>query len=698
MPRIVLRRPRGFIALSGIAAIIAVLVGAQAPNLEPSELQKLIARRVGQVLEEGHMLRPVINDAVGKRWVVNYLESLDPLKYTFLKADVEEFLPAGPQLDDQLKRGDIDFARTVFERFLKRSDERLADTLEILEHKPDFTIDESIVDDPKRVDYPQTAAEAKDRLRKLLKLDLLRRKVAKMDEAEAIHQLQVRYKDLNRYYHQFDGNDLLERYLTALAMAIDPQSAYWQAKTVEDLMGQQFHLSLEGIGASLQVEDGFPVVKDIVPGGAADLDGRLGIEDKIVGIETDGGEKEDFVNKKLSDVVRKIRGPAGTKVRLIVQPSDSKDMKVYELTRQKIDLVEQKAKGQVIEIKAADGKPIKAGIIRLPNFYGDTLAVLNGEPDAVSCTNDCRHILEDFKKQGVQIAVMDLRGNGGGLLPEAISLSGLFIDRGPVVQVKKSDGSVEDHEDEDAGTTWDGPLAVLIDHTSASASEIFAGVIKDYKRGLIIGDSNTYGKGTVQSIVRINDTLPLKYGRALPDLGALKLTIQQFYRANGESTQVRGVTSDIHIPSVLDYQEIGEGTNDNALKFDQIAALPHDNYRRVSNDLIKQLAARSEERRKANPKFQEQAAALKRYVERRKRHEISLNEAKFRAEMIADESDEEETKPKEKKRRHTERPVWESDFYNDEIANILADYLRLGASIVTAGPVPAAANGNALKP
>jgi carboxyl-terminal processing protease len=682
-----------------MAALTAFYVGAQAQAPKPDELQKRTAQFVATLLEHGHMSKPEINDEVALRWANNFIESLDPFKYNFLKADVTEFLDQAKSLDDKVKEGDISFASQVFDRFLKRSDERLVTIQELLEekNKPDFTLDESIVDDPKRLEYPATVAEANERIRKFIKLDLLRLKVAKVDEAEALKRLSMRYRDRNRYFKLFNANDLLELYLTSLTRAIDPHSDYWQATTLEDMLGQTLHLSLTGIGASLTSEDGYPTVKEIVPGGAADKDGRLDVEDKIVGIETEDGEKEDFVGKKLNDVVRKIRGPVGTKVKLIVQPADSKDLKVYELTRQKIELTEQKAKGQVIETKGQDGKQLKIGVISLPSFYGDTMAVLSGEPDAVSATKDCNRLLGGFKEQGVDLVVVDLRGNGGGLLQEAVTLSGLFIDEGPVVQIRETNG-VKHHDDDEEGTAWDGPMAVLIDHTSASASEIFAGVIQDYGRGLIIGDSSTYGKGTVQSIIRLNEQPSLRGRRNLPDLGALKLTIQQFYRANGASTQIKGVESDIHLPSFLDHQEIGEGTQETALKFDKVPALPHDVYQRTPTKLVETLRSRSEERRKADPKFQEQSEAIKRFLDRKARHEISLNEEKFRAEMAANEDDEDEAKPKEKnRRRRAERTAWESNFYNDEVVAILKDYVTLGGNILTAGPVHADEHGRPLQ-
>jgi len=688
MPRFTFRGPKGLIALAGLIAIGAVVVGAQAPDdLTPSDFDRDTAKIVTRLLERDHLAHPTIDDAVAEKWARNYLKMLDPLKYYFLKADVDEFLAQDKDLDDQVKNGDLSFAGEVFKRFLQRSDERLADAQQILTEKPDFDVDESMVDDPERLDWPKDHAEAKDRLRKFIKYDLLlRTKINKDDDEKAIKQLLIRYKDRNRMYRQFNSSELLELYLTALTTTIDPHTSYMSGRSFEDMMDQQLHLSLEGIGASLSTEDGFPVVKEIVPGGAADKDGRLQPEDKILGVEEADGSRQDFIGKKLSDVVREIRGPRGTHIKLVVQPADSKEEKIYELVRQKIELSEQHAKGQIVEAQTDAGKPVKVGVISLLAFYGDPQAVREGKPDAVSATKDCRNLIDGFKKQAVEAVVVDLRGNGGGLLPEAITLSGLFIDKGPVVQVRAS-GGVRHLDDDDEGTAWDGPMAVLIDHYSASASEIFAGVIKDYGRGLIIGDSSTYGKGTVQSIVDINELLRIR-GEQIPSLGALKLTIQQFYRPNGESTQIRGVEPDVRMPTYRDYAEIGEGKSESALKFDKVAPLPHDMYNRIPSDLAQKLTERSEARRKDNKEFQEQATAIKRYIDRKARHEISLNEAKFRAETAAeDDEDPEKAKKNEPKKRHAERKAWEPSFINDEIMNIVADYVRLGGNILLAAPV-----------
>ena len=497
MPRLALRP----LTLIAVLALMAVIVGAQAPVPTPEDQET--AKTVVDLLERGHMARPVIDDEIAVKWCDNFLKDLDPQKFYFLKADVEEFKKDAKNLDDQVREGNIDFARKVFDRFLKRADERYQTVQELLKQKFDFTVDEYLNDDPDKIDYPVDKKEADERWRKKIKLDLLQLRADKTDEAEAINKLTVRYKDRNRMFHQFDSGDLLEVYLSSLTRTFDPHSSYLKPENLEDMLNQQLHLSLEGIGASLRSEDGFAVVSEIVPGMAADKDGRLQPEDKIVAIQKENGEEIDLVEKKLSNVVRYIRGPRGTKVRLVVQPAGTKERKIYELTRERIELKEQHAKSKIIETKA-NGKDLKLGIISLPAFYGDTMAILRGDPNAVSATADCRKILTEFKAAGVDAVIMDLRDNGGGLLEEAKTLSGLFIDTGPVVQVKEVFG-VKHLDDDDEGTAWDGPLVLLINKLSASASEIFAGVIKDYGRGLIIGDASTFGKGTVQSIVQIAD-------------------------------------------------------------------------------------------------------------------------------------------------------------------------------------------------
>ena len=673
------------LAAFGLLGIVALVVGAQAPSPVPTPQDEKTAKKVVSLLETNHMAKPTIDDETAKKWCKTFLKDLDPQKYYFLKSDIDEFLPQATTLDDKIHDGNLDFSRVVFDRFLKRSDERLAMVRDLLKEKPDFTVEESIVDDPDVLDYPKDDAEARDRMRKRIKLELLQAKVDDEKEDEAVKKLAIKYRDRNRMVHQFNTADLLEFYLSALSRTFDPHTTYLSKDSLEDLIQQSLQLSLIGIGASLQSEDGFAVVKELIPGGPAEKDGRIQPEDKILGIQKEDGTDIDFVEQRLRDVVRHIRGEANTHVRLIIQPSESKEKKIYDLVRQKVDLNEAHAKGQVIETKA-DGKSLKVGVINLPTFYGDTEAVRKGEADAVSCTNDCKKLIDGFKAKDVDLVMLDLRGNGGGLLNEAISLSGLFIDKGPVVQVKDVTG-VKVLPDEDEGTAWDGPFVLLIDRQSASASEIFAGVIKDYGRGLIVGDASTFGKGTVQSIQPITESFLRR--SSVPSMGALKLTIQQFYRVNGDSTQIRGVEPDIHIPSLFDQAEFGEGKMDNALKFDHVAERKHDQYNRVPADLVTRLAARSDKRRSENEKFQKRDAAIKKIIERKARHAISLNEQKFRAETVSEDENKDEAKAKVKgaRKRLSDHPAWEPNYYNDEVLNIVGDYLTIGRQVLAKAPV-----------
>ena len=671
------RRFRMPLGLATLAFATVAFLGAQAPQLSDKEVNQITARLVALIVENSHIAKPKIDDEISKRWVRNYLKALDPQKIYFLKADVDGFLKQETELDDKIKDGDIEFAKSVFDGFLKRAEEAQPWIQDFIAKDMDFSVDESIPDNPDKVDYPATDDVRKDRWRKRIKLDLLQYKVDDTPIEEARNKLTVRYRDRLRAFKQVNSNDLLEIYLTALLTSIDPHSSYMSPRTWEDML-QSLRLELEGIGASLASEDGYATIKEIVPGGAADKDGRLQIEDKVIGIVNADGAEEDLVEKKLSDVVRKIRGPAGTKVNLIVQPAGTRERKVYELTRQKIELKEQHAKGKVIEQKADDGRMVKVGVINLPAFYGDTQAIFQGDPNAVSATLDTRKLLNEFKSQKVDAVLIDLRSNGGGLLQEAISLSGLFIDSGPVVQVRQASGVR--HLDDDSGKAeWTGPMAVVIDKTSASASEIFAGVIRDYNRGLVIGDSSTFGKGTVQSIVPLNEQVRIKQ----PDLGALKLTIQQFYRANGESTQIEGVKPHIHIPSIRDQADFGEAKMDYALKFDKVTSLERDDFRMIDPELVTKLVQASLDRRGKDEKFQKQMEQIRKSIDRKKRESISLNEAQFRADFIPEEDMDEEnpdhakSKDKDKPRkRFAERPVWESEFYNDEVMRIVSDYVE----------------------
>ena len=424
-------------------------------------------------------------------------------------------------------------------------------------------------------------------------------------------------------------------------------------------------MKLEGIGASLQGVDGYTVVKKIIPGGAAEKEGHLKLDDKIIGVgEGESGELVDVVDMKLNDVVKMIRGKPGTVVRL--QVTSVKDPKPHEIkiTRATIELKDSEARGEVFDAgRRADGKPYKIGVINLPSFYMDMDGARQGKPEFKSTTRDVHRILEDFKQKGVDAVVLDLRTNGGGSLTEAINLTGLFINDGPVVQVKDADGRVTPYFDPDPDIDWNGPLVVVISKFSASASEIFAGAIQDYNRGLIVGDKSTHGKGTVQSLLNLGEQL-FRIPNA-PNMGELKITMQQFYRPGGDSTQRRGVVSDIELPSLSTHLDVGEADLDYPLPFDQVPAQPFKKFDRVNPSLVDQLHRLSAARCAASEKFQKVERNIVHYKQQKAKKAVTLNEAKFLKERAELNADKEEEKAIEKL---NDNPSGiDRDFYLDEV-------------------------------
>jgi carboxyl-terminal processing protease len=473
---------------------------------------------------------------------------------------------------------------------------------------------------------------------------------------------------------QTDDQELLEMYLTSLTTAFDPHTTYMAPASVEnfEIMMQ---LKLEGIGASLQGIDGYTVVKKIIPGGAAEKEGQLKLEDKIIAVgEGDNGELVDVVDMKLNDVVKMIRGKRGTVVRLQVISLKDPKPHIIKITREQVELKDSEAQGKVFDAgHKSDGKPYRVGVINLPSFYMDMEGARHGDPNYKSTTRDVRRILDDFKQQGVDAVVMDLRTNGGGSLSEAITLTGLFLKEGPVVQVKDNDNRVQSYDDHHQGIEWSGPLVVLISKFSASASEIFAGAIQDYNRGLIVGDTSTHGKGTVQSLLNLGEQL-FRVPNP-PKMGELKITIQQFYRPGGDSTQLRGVVSDIVLPSLSShYKDISEADLDYPLPFDHVEAQPFTKFDQVNPAIVNQLKKLLAGRVTASDKFKKLERNIVHYQEQIAKKSITLNEAKFlkdRAEMNADK---EEEKAIEKL---SENPSGiERDYYMDEVLSIVTDYIN----------------------
>ncbi len=511
------------LATTGAVVLLSGRGGLADPN-GPQQADRQVTLAVSALLKREHLSRHPLDDEISERWLKTYLKTLDPFKVYFMQSDIDEFNEHKDDLDDWAKQGDIRFGYTIFKRFLERLDERVKWVDELLTQPHDFSVNEDMITDPDATTYAKTTAESKDLWRKRIKYDLLVLEADKdkLEGKAAQEKLSRRYHSLGKRMHQTDSDELLEMYLTALTTSYDPHTTYMSPGSLENFE-IQMRLNLEGIGAALQFTDGYTVVSKIIPGGAADKDKRLKPEDKVVGVgQGTEGEIVDVVDMKLNDVVKLIRGERGTVVRLKVLPAGQGEPKIYAITREQIELTDSEARSEVIEAgRRPDGTPYKIGVIDLPSFYMDMSGAREGLEDFKSTTRDVAKLLKKFNEQKVDLVVLDLRQNGGGSLTESINLTGLFIDTGPVVQVKDADKRVQHYDDQDRGMAWNGPLVVLTSKFSASASEIFAGAIQDYRRGLVIGDSSTHGKGTVQSLLDLGKQL----FRGLPNspqLGALE--------------------------------------------------------------------------------------------------------------------------------------------------------------------------------
>ena len=636
--------------------------GLQAELTGPDSKQRNVTYLVAKLMLQEHLSKRPIDDQISDRALKMYLKMLDPMKIYFQKSDVEEFKQFKSKLDDFVNRGDTRASFTIFKRFLQRVDERTAEIDGLINADHDFTVDEELVIDPDNVEYAGNAAEARDLWRKRIKYELLFRKADDMTMEEAKEKVARRYKSISKRKHQIDSNELLEMFLTSVTSSFDPHTTYMSPDSHTNFE-INMRLNLDGIGAALKPDDGYTVVTKIIPGGAADKAGELKPEDRIVsvgqGVE---GEMVDVVDMKLSDVVKMIRGKAGSVVRLGVIPDGTTKTNVVQITRARIELKDSEARGDIVEEgERPDGKPYKVGVIDLPSFYMDMEAARKGLTNFKSTTRDVRHILDDFRANKVDVVVLDLRRNGGGSLTEAINLTGLFIDNGPVVQVKDSDGRVQHYDDLERGMAWSGPLAVVTSRFSASASEILAGAIQDYQRGIIIGDEATHGKGTVQSLLDLGAQLFRVPDP--PNLGALKITMQQFYRPKGESTQKRGVLADVVLPSITNEMDgISESDLDYAIDFDRVNPAPMIIYDRVNPDVLQSLREYSKNRQSNSEDFAKLERNIKRYRDQKDKKSVTLNEEKFLKEREELDAEREEEKTFEDQMDQNERPVVEKTF------------------------------------
>jgi carboxyl-terminal processing protease len=569
-------------------------------KLEPTIGQQQAAVWSARLLPRMHYRAVPLDDAMSAEIYKRLLDSYDSERWFFTQADVQSFESLKFKLDDAITEQNLEPAFEVFKLYKKRVEERTAYARSLLKKPFDYTVSERYVYDREDAPFAKNSAELDDLWRKRVKNDALRLTLAGKKHAEIASTLDKRYMEFQTRVNDLDGDDVFSIFMNAYSLSIEPHTNYLSPAASENFE-MQMRLSLEGIGAMLQRDGDYTMIASIVKGGPADQQGELKEFDKVVGVsQGEKGEFVDVVGWRVDDVVKLIRGKGGTIVRLEVFSADqsaSDKTHIVQIKRDKVKLEEQAAKKRVIEYSEA-GRTHKIGVINLPAFYLDFAARARGEPDYRSSTRDVAALVNELKIDKVDAIMIDLRDNGGGSLSEATELTGLFIDQGPVVQVRNSQGRIEVYDDPNSGALWTGPMAVMINRSSASASEIFAAAIQDYNRGLILGE-NTFGKGTVQQIVELDRVANARSG----PLGELKMTIQQFFRVNGGSTQHRGVAPDIAFPNVIDPKEFGESSYDNALPYTEIAAAK---YMRTSHTKGLDLAAlkrRFEARAKSDQEY-----------------------------------------------------------------------------------------------
>lgn len=648
----------------------------------PDEFHSKVNRIITTILSRAHYRKFELNDSLSSEVLNNYLSMLDNNKLYFLASDIEKFKQHENDFDDFLNAGDLTVPFEIFNIYKQRVGERIDFVIKILEEEFDYSINEEIHPDRREAPWAADIDELNDLWRKRIKNDALNQKLNGTEWEKISENLKKRFMSFHKTVLKYENEDVFQIYLNAFGETIEPHTNYMSPITAENF-GINMSLSLEGIGAQLTSVNDYVTISSIIPGGPAAKSGKLNENDKIIGVaQGDDGEMVDVIGWRLDDVIQLIRGKKGTKVRLKIEKGGegiiAKPFEL-ELIRDKIKLEEQAAKSEIINIDE-DGIPFKLGVIDIPGFYVDWDGKRKGDPDYKSTTRDVKRILEELKKENVDGVIVDLRNNGGGSLQEAIELTGLFIDYGPVVQVRNNDGSIDVGTDPDQSIAYDGPLAVLVNRSSASASEIFSGAIQDYGRGLIIG-SQTFGKGTVQNLIDLKRFMPSQ-----PDkLGQVKLTIAKYYRITGSSTQTKGVIPDITFPSIYDSEEFGEGAKKSALPWDTIAATDFnkfENFKQFLPDLIEKHQARIEN----SPEFQYYLEDVQHAISNRERNSYSLKEdirknERDEAEALRKQREEAREKLKEIKLSGDEEVKSKKIFIDDplleESGRILANYIAM---------------------
>ncbi len=594
---------------SPIASLLLALVFSAASHAEyqPVKLSELqpeakhirASELITHILTTYHYKKMELDDELSASIYDHYLENLDQNRVYFLQADADEFEKYRYRIDDAIKNSNLDPAFEIFKRYRQRVDERISYALDTLNYNFSFDKDESFLFDRREADWAKDNGELNEIWRKRVKNDFLNLKLAGKESDEIKETLTKRYSRIRNSTFQLNASDVFQSFINAYTTSVEPHTAYFSPRTSENF-DISMRLSLEGIGAVLRAESDYTQVVKVITGGPADISGQVNVDDKIIAVGQQGSkEMVDVIGWRLDDVVDLIRGPKGTKIRLELLPKGigvEGPSRTVTLTRDKIKLEEQDASSKIIELPETQSK---IGVINIPTFYIDFAAQAEGDKNYKSTSRDVRKLITSMQTKGIDGLIIDLRGNGGGSLSEALELTGLFIDRGPVVQTKDASGRVDINYDPEPGIVYPGPLAVLVDGDSASASEIFAGAIQDYRRGIIIGEP-TFGKGTVQNVIDLNRFIK----DSDDDHGRLKTTIAQFFRVSGGSNQYKGVVPDITFPTVIESDEQGERAYENALPWDKVkparyypASAPIDIFelarqeheKRIKNDELFQL-------------------------------------------------------------------------------------------------------------
>lgn len=686
----------------GFAGWQSTVYGAPATTLEEDEQISIITKLTGALLSNNHYRQQKLDDNQSSKVFDEYFKLLDPAKLYFTAPDIAGFEKYRYYLDDLTRAGNADFAFEVYDLLLKRMTEYQEFAEQELTNGFDFTLDETIEIDRQNAKPFANAEEQREFWRKKLKNDVLYFRLLKRamesetpeDAAEADRKaiqalwdkqtpeekILKRLRDIHNEMSQKDKMEILGFYLTAMALTYGPHSSYFSPREEEDF-SIDMSLSLYGIGATLTSDDGYTKVVEIVPGGPAALEGTLKAEDRIIAVSQQDEAPVDVIDMSVSKVVKLIRGPENTKVTLTVLSGSKGRNAIPEnitITRGKVELKESEASGSIRAIPMPDGQEHKIGVINLNRFYMDFEAAFRGDKNYKSCTRDVKRILEDFKKEGVDGVIVDMRLNGGGSLQEAISLSGLFITSGPVVQVRNSERKVKVERDPDDAIVYDGPLMVLTSKLTSSAAEIFTGAIKDYQRGIVVGDSRTYGKGTVLDVTQL-DRLLGHLRQSFP-AGSLKYETAIYYRINGESTQQLGIKPDIQLPSFTEFMEVGELYNENHLPWDSIAAVPHDNYDSRLAKEVKILDEKSRERRQNDSNFQKYQAKVDLFKSLKERKVISLNEeTRFKEYQQEKELDKENDALNGAAAGEQDNKKKQDDWVMEESVRIMSDFIDLKA-------------------